>query len=120
VINSENMHADAIQVNQQQSWDTPVVCRVEVDLPAWMSQLTGSDDWQVYDEQEDDAYMTFAMRQGRKNAPKNAEVTLYHTGYAVVDVDGRAIFEGALTTATSDCAHLSYYRADSGELITLN
>ncbi|HSH97344.1 MAG: hypothetical protein ACAH07_04610 [Methylophilaceae bacterium] len=116
MINSENINADAIPAIQQQSWDTPVVCRVEVDLPAWMSQLTGRDDWQVYDEQEDDAYMTFAMRQGRQNA----EITLYHTGYAVVDVDGSAIFEGALTTATSECAHLSYYRADSGELITLN
>jgi hypothetical protein len=116
MINSEDIHADAFQVSQQHAWDTPVVCRVEVDLPAWMSQLTGRDDWQVYDEQEDDAYITFAMRQGRQDA----EVTLYHTGYAVVDVDGRAIFEGALTTATSCCAHLSYYRADSGELITLN
>ena len=51
---------------------------------------------------------------------KTAEVTLYHNGYAVVDVDGQALFDGTLTSGTSDCAHLSYYHADSGEPVTLN
>ncbi|HWU33874.1 MAG TPA: hypothetical protein VN023_01495 [Methylovorus sp.] len=100
----------------QAAWEAPVVCRVEVDLPGWMEQLTGRSDWEVYGEEEDDGYMSFAMRQGRQQA----EVTLYHNGYAVVDVDGRALFDGALTPDTSPCAHLSYYRADSGEQIVLN
>lgn len=97
-------------------WDAPVVCRVEVDLPGWLEQLTGRANWEVYQEEEEDGYMNFAMRQGRQQA----EVTLYNNGYAVVDVDGQSLFDGSLTTGTSECAHLSYYDADSGEPITLN
>ena len=97
-------------------WDTPVICRVEVDLPGWLEQLTGRANWEVYQEEEEDGYVNFAMRLGRQQA----EVTLYHNGYAVVDVDGQSLFDGSLTTGTSECAHLSYYHADSGELITLN
>ena len=51
---------------------------------------------------------------------EEVEVTLYHNGYAIVDVDGRFLFDGSLTSGASDCAHLSYYHADSGEKITLN
>lgn len=98
------------------AWDAPVVCRVEVDLSGWLEQLTGKSDWEVYDESDDENCMSFAMRHGRKIA----EVTLYHNGYAMVDVDGESLFDGALTPATSACAHLSYYRADNGDLITLN
>ena len=100
----------------QTAWDTPVICRVEVDLSGWLEQLTGNSHWEVYDESEDDNYMSFAMRHGLKQA----EVTLYHNGYATVDVDGQSVFDGSLTTKTSDCAHLSYYHAENGELITLN
>ncbi len=99
-----------------EAWNIPVVRRVEVDLQGWMQQLTGRSDWEVTDEEEDDEYMSFAMRLGRQQA----EVTLYHNGYAVVDVDGKALFDGALTTTTSECAHLNYYYADSGEPIVLN
>jgi hypothetical protein len=60
------------------------------------------------------------MRQRSELAPKLAEVTLYHNGYAIVDVDGRFLFDGSLTSGANDCAHLSYYHADSGEKITLN
>ncbi|CAG0973679.1 hypothetical protein MTYP_01371 [Methylophilaceae bacterium] len=97
-------------------WDEPVICRVEVDLAGWLQQLTGDADWEVYNEEEDDAYVSFAMRHG----PHKAEVTLYHNGYAIVDVDGEALFDGTLTAGTSDWAHLSYYNAGSGEPITLN
>lgn len=99
-----------------EAWDAAVVCRVEVDLPGWLEQLTGKADWELYDESEDENYMSFAMRHGRRQA----EVTLYHNGYATVDVDGESLFDGSLTTRTSDCAHLSYYHAESGDLITLN
>ena len=101
-------------------WDEPIVCRVEVDLPAWLSQLAGGRDWEVYSEEEDDNCISFAMRQGSKLTPKLAEVTLYHNGYAIVDVEGRFLFDGSLTSGASDCAHLTYYHADSGEKITLN
>ncbi len=101
-------------------WEEPIVCRVEVDLPAWLSQLAGGRDWEVYSEEEEENCISFAMRQRTELAPKLAEVTLYHNGYAIVDVDGRFLFDGSLTSGASDCAHLSYYHADSGEKITLN
>lgn len=98
------------------AWEEAIVCRVEVDLPGWLTQLAGGKNWEVYSEDEDDTCISFALRQGKKQA----EVTLYHNGYAVVDVDGTALFDGSLTSGTSDCAHLTYYHADSGEQITLN
>lgn len=104
------------EANTPLVWDAPVICRVEVDLPGWLEQLTGRANWEVYDEEEKETYMSFAMRLGRQQA----EVTLYHNGYAVVDVDGKALFDGSLTAGTSECAHLSYYHAESGEPITLN
>ena len=116
------------------AWDEPIICRVEVDLPAWVSQLAGGSDWEVTSEDEDEACISFSLRESsregcvrEKNAakaanmtPKLAEVTLYHNGYAVVDVEGKALFDGTLTSGTSNCAHLSYYHAESGEPITLN
>ena len=117
-------------------WDEPIVCRVEVDLPAWLSQLAGGRDWEVYAEDEEETCISFAMRQGSAQTsidnakvtseistglvPRLAEVTLYHNGYALVDVDGSFLFDGSLTSGTSNCAHLTYYHADSGEKITLN
>ncbi len=101
-------------------WDEPIICRVEVDLPGWLSQLAGGQDWEVYSEEEEENCISFAMRQGSAKASKLAEVTLYHNGYAVVDVDGKQLFDGSLTAGASNCAHLTYYHADSGEKITLN
>lgn len=97
-------------------WDEPIICRVEVNLPGWLSQLAGGRDWEVYSEAEEENCISFAMRQGQKFA----EVTLYHNGYALVDVEGQSLFDGSLTAGTSDCAHLTYYHADSGEQIMLN
>lgn len=97
-------------------WDEPIICRVEVDLSGWLSQLAGGRDWEVYSEAEEENCVSFALRQGKKLA----EVTLYHNGYAVVDVEGQHLFDGSLTAGTSNCAHLTYYHADSGEPITLN
>ncbi len=106
------------------AWDEPIICRVEVDLPGWVSQLAGNH-WEVYGEDEAENCISFTLREKSKSqltkvAPKLAEVTLYNNGYAVVDVEGKALFDGSLTNGTSDCAHLSYYHADSGEPITLN
>jgi hypothetical protein len=111
-----DMEQDQIDTSLQNLWDTPVICRVEVDLPGWLEQLTGRANWELLNEEEEESYMSFIMRQGRQQA----EVTLYNNGYAVVDVDGRALFDGSLTSGTSECAHLSYYHAESGEAITLN
>ena len=126
-------------------WDEPIVCRVEVDLPAWLSQLAGGRGWEVYAEDEEENCISFAMRQNSAQGPtvesaiikgklvsdltsapapklaqRLAEVTLYHNGYALVDDDGSFLFDGTLTSGTSNCAHLTYYHADSGEKITLN
>jgi hypothetical protein len=103
------------------AWDEPIICRVEVDLPAWLSQLAGGNHWEVFTEAEDENCISFTLREKiAKATPKQAEVTLYHNGYAVVDVEGQALFDGTLTNGTSDCAHLSYFHAESGEPITLN
>lgn len=110
------------------AWDEPVICRVEVDLPGWLTKLTGQSHWEVYSEEEEENCISFAMRSshtsGLQKATRvendmQAEVTLYHNGYAVVDVDGKSLFDGALTHATNDCARLSYYHM-SGEPIALN
>ena len=105
-----------MQIKAQNVWDAPVICCVEVNLPGWLEQLTGRANWEVVDEEQDETYTSFAMRQGGQQA----EVTLYRNGYAVVDVDGQALFDGTLTSGSSDWAHLSYYHAESGEAITLN
>lgn len=121
-------NATQIELNQFEhpAWDEPIICRVEVDLPGWLAQLTGDRSWEICGEDEEETCISFIMRQ--KEAPMNAhaqslskqaEITLYHNGYAVVDVDGKAVFDGALTTGTSDCARLSYYHV-SGEPILLN
>lgn len=101
-------------------WDEPIICRVEVDLPSWLAQLAGGKAWEVYAEDEEENCISFAMREVSAKNPKLAEVTLYHNGYAVVDVEGKALFDGSLTAGTSNCAHLTYYHADSGEKIVLN
>ena len=101
---------------QVEAWTKPVVCRVEVDLPNWMAELTGHKNWEVFNEEETDECMTYAMRLGRQEA----EVTLYHSGYAVVDVDGESLFNGTLTNGKNACAQLTYFNAENGEPIIFN
>ncbi|HCU84342.1 MULTISPECIES: hypothetical protein [unclassified Methylophilus] len=121
-----------VELNQVEhpAWDEPVICRVEVDLPGWLTKLTGQSHWEVYSEEEEENCISFGMRslqtRGLHKAAEliaekdmQAEVTLYHNGYAVVDVNGQSLFDGALTNATNDCARLSYYHI-SGEPIALN
>ena len=122
--------AELVELNNinHPEWDEPIICRVEVDLPGWLTQLTNGKQWEVFGEDEAETCISFSLRERNqksseflpKIAPKIAEVTLYHNGYAVVDVDGKALFDGTLTNGTSDCTHLSYFHADSGEPITLN
>lgn len=120
IIEQQDM-AELLQAEvHHPEWDEPIICRVEVDLPNWLSQLAGGKDWEVYSEAEEENCISFAMRERSAKTPKLAEVTLYHNGYAVVDVEGQSLFDGSLTAGTSDCAHLTYYHADSGEKIVLN
>lgn len=125
----QTKYTELIELNNvnHPAWDEPIICRVEVDLPAWVSQLAGGSRWEVVGEDEDETCISFAMREkiaaaslSPKLTPKLAEVTLYHNGYAVVDVEGKALFDGTLTSGTSSCAHLSYFHAESGEPILLN
>jgi hypothetical protein len=113
-----NVEASILEMDETQveAWTKPVVCRVEVDLPNWMAELTGHKNWEVFNEEETDDYMSYAMRLGRQEA----EVTLYHSGYAVVDVDGESLFNGTLTNGKNACAQLSYFNPENGEPITFN
>lgn len=126
MIDQSDLQAELLSLMERddtnrQGWDDPIICRVEVDLPGWLTQLAGGSEWEVYSESEDDTCISFTMREKVvKKSPKTAEVTLYHNGYAVVDVEGQSLFDGTLTSGTSECAHLSYYHADSGEPVTLN
>jgi hypothetical protein len=127
ITDSDELILTEIELNNfsHPAWDEPIICRVEVDLPGWLSQLAGGNHWEVYGEAEEENCISFTMRENgnaktTKLAPKLAEVTLYHNGYAVVDVEGKALFDGSLTNGTSHYAHLSYYHAESGEPITLN
>jgi hypothetical protein len=125
--NNEATSVELTNINHP-AWDEPIICRVEVDLPGWLKQLTNGKQWEVFGEDEAETCISFSLRERDqktsqhlpKMAPRLAEVTLYHNGYAVVDVDGKALFDGTLTSGTSDCAHLSYFHADSGEPIMLN
>ncbi len=140
-MTDSNHHRDAtlltdVDATQEEhpAWDTPVICRVEVDLPGWLAKLTGEPHWEVFSENEEENCISFAMRASDKpprlsarhhtlsalqRRPMQAEVTLYHNGYAVVDVDGKSLFDGALTAGTNDCARLTYYDM-SGDPIALN
>lgn len=123
MIDQDDLQAEleSLTDDNVSGWDEAIICRVEVDLPGWLTQLAGGNEWEVYAEDEDEACISFNLREKlTKKAAKTAEVTLYHNGYAVVDVEGQSLFDGTLTTGTSECAHLSYYHADSGEPVTLN
>ncbi len=112
----KNISNNLTSAEDQSAWGDLVICRVEVDLPNWLSQLAGGNNWQVYSESEYDHSISFLLRQGEKEA----EGTLFNNGYAQVDLNGKSIFDGSITSGANKCAHLSYYRADNGDPITLN
>ena len=93
-----------------------VICKVEVDLTEWLSDLSGRKDWEVWSESENDNYVIFFLKQENQNA----EVTLYDTGYARVDINDELVFQGDIITKNASSAHLSYYNIESGEKILLN
>ena len=94
----------------------PVVCKVEVDLAGWVCNLSGRKDWEVWSETENDNHMIYFLKQENQDA----EITLYNSGYARVDIDGIAVFQGDIMEKNASSASLSYYSAESGEKILLN
>jgi len=93
-----------------------VICKVEVDLTEWLTDLSGRKDWEVWSESENDNYIIFFLKQ----EDQDAEVTLYNTGYARVDINGEAVFQGDIIEKNASSARLSYYSVESGEKILLN
>ena len=93
-----------------------VICKVELDLTGWLSDLSGHKNWEVWSESENDNYVIFFLKQDNQNA----EVTLYNSGYARVDINGEAVFQGDIIEKNANAARLSYYNAESGEKILLN
>jgi len=93
-----------------------VICKVEVDLTGWLTDLSGRKDWVVWSESENDNYIIFFLKQ----ESQDAEVTLYDSGYASVDINGKVVFQGDIIEKNSASARLSYYNVESGEKILLN
>ena len=93
-----------------------VICKVEVDLTGWLTDLSGHKNWEGWDESENDNYIIFFLKQ----ESQEAEVVLYNNGYASVDIDGKVVFQGDITKKNSGSARLSYYNIKSGEKILLN
>ena len=107
------------QLPQDKDGDA-VVCRVEIDLPNWLAELTGGKRWEVISETEDENCVVLSMQQVDKPTAKLAEVTLYHNGHASVYIGKKIFFHGALSTQNSNFTHLTYYHASSGKEITLH
>lgn len=97
------------------AFDYSIVCHAEVDLPSWLKELTGKSGWTLRDEEENEEYDVYSFRHGADMA----EIVLYRTGYATVDVDGDTLYDGHLTFAPG-FARLQYYNAESGERVLLN
>ena len=94
-------------------FDYAIVCHAEVDLPAWLRQLTGKSGWTLCAEEEAELCDAYSFRRGEEQA----EVVLFHTGHATIEVDENTLYDGSLTTIPG-CTTLHYYNADSGEPIS--
>jgi len=93
-----------------------VVCKVELDLGKWLEQLTGGIGWEIWSESENEHYVSYHL----KFKKQNAEITLYHSGHALVLIDEKQIFDGDLIEKRNSIAKLSYYNIDDGEKISLH
>ncbi len=96
-------------------FDFSVVCHAEVDLPAWLKQLTGKSGWKLCREEEAEMCDAYSFRLGSEEA----QVVLFHTGYATVEVGDSTLYDGSLLTFPG-CTQLHYYNAESGEPILVN
>ena len=93
-----------------------VICKVEVDLTSWLEDLSGWKGWEIWSELEDENSVSFFLKQENDDA----EVTVYNSGYAIVDINGESVFVGDLIEKRAPGAKLSYYRVDDGEKILLH
>jgi hypothetical protein len=97
------------------TFDYSIVCHAEVDLPSWLRELTGKSGWLLSDEEETELCDVYSFHRG----VEEAQVVLYHTVYATVDVDDHNLYDGHLSF-TAAFARLQYYNAESGERVLLN
>ncbi|MDR2876126.1 MAG: inhibitor of vertebrate lysozyme family protein [Methylobacillus sp.] len=97
------------------AFDYPIICHAEVDLPSWLKELTGKSGWKLMGEEEDEQYDAFSLRRGADSA----EVVLYRSGHATVDVGGEMLYDGQLSFSSA-FARLRYYNAENGERVLLN
>tara|TARA_B100000768_G_C11280553_1_gene378323 strand:+ start:2063 stop:2419 length:357 start_codon:yes stop_codon:yes gene_type:complete len=111
-INESNLNLDLDLV----SFLDPIVCKVEIDIAGWLFDLSGGDGWKLHSEQENENYTSFFLKQGEQQA----EVTLYHSGFAQVDIDDQLVFHGDMLEKSCKKAKLNYYRVDNGDKILLN
>ena len=93
-----------------------VVCKVELDLGKWLEQLTGGKGCEIWSESEREHYVSYHLKFKRQTA----EVTLYHSGYAIVFIDDKSVFDGDLIEKRNPIAKLSYYNIEDGEKISLH
>ncbi len=96
-------------------FDFSVVCHAEVDMPEWLSQLTGQPGWRLCGEDEDEFSDAYRFRSGCTDA----QIVLFHSGYATVEVGDSMLYDGSLL-AIPGCIRRQYYNADSGAPIRLN
>ena len=92
------------------------VCKLELDLGKWLEQLTGRIGWEIWSESESEHYVSYHL----KFKKQNAEITLYHSGHALVLIDEKPVFDGDLIEKRNPIAKLSYYNIDDGEKISLH
>lgn len=96
-------------------FDYPIVCHAEVDLPAWLEDLTGRDGWMISGEEEGELCDVYFFHHGMNEA----QIALYHSGYATVEVDGQVCYDAHLA-AVPEHTRLQYFNAESGDPVTLN
>ena len=96
-------------------FDIQIVCHAEVDLPVWLGQLTGKSGWKLYSEEESEMCEAYSFRRGEEEA----QVVLFHSGHAIVDVGDHTLYDGSLLNDPG-AATLNYFNAKSGEPILLN
>lgn len=96
-------------------FDFSIICQAEIDLPAWLQQLTGKSGWKLCAEEEAESCDAYSFRRGTEEA----QVVLFHSGHATVDMGDRTLYEGSLLEGPSH-AKLNYFNATSGEPILMH
>ena len=60
------------------AWDEPIICRVEVDLPGWLTQLTNGKQWEVFGEDEAETCISFSLRERHQKASQHLQIGRAH------------------------------------------